>query len=260
MDEGLEMSGRLEDKICVVTGAASGIGEAIVRGFQSESGIVVGIDLERGIAGDRSLTVDVTKEAQVQRAFEEVRAKFGRVDVLVNAAGISPPEDQSIVSTRFDVWNRVITTNLSSVFLCCKYGIPTMIETSDEPIGSVINIASFVAIMGSAVSQCAYTASKGGVVALSRELGVQFAKSGVRVNSISPGPVDTPLLRRLFLERPNEASRRLKHIPIGRFGRVEEVANAALFLASDESSLVNATNLAVDGGISAAYMIPNDTN
>jgi NAD(P)-dependent dehydrogenase (short-subunit alcohol dehydrogenase family) len=199
------------------------------------------------------VAADLTDEPAVGELYAHVRREMGRIDVLFNNAGISPTDDASVVETALEAWERVQATNLRSVFLCCKHGIPHLLEGGG---GSVINTASFVAVMGSATSQIAYTASKGGVLALSRELGVEFAKRGVRVNALCPGPVDTPLLRELYAADPAEAQRRMIHVPMGRFAQADEVANAVLFLASDESSYVNATEFLVDGGISGAYTTP----
>jgi NAD(P)-dependent dehydrogenase (short-subunit alcohol dehydrogenase family) len=197
--------------------------------------------------------VDVTDKAQVDALFATAHDTYGSVDVAFNNAGISPPEDDSILDTDLDAWRRVQDVNLTSVYLCCKAVLPYMCA---QRRGSIINTASFVAVMGAATSQISYTASKGGVLAMSRELGVQFAREGVRVNALCPGPVNTPLLRELFAKDPERAQRRLVHIPAGRFAEPEEIANAALFLASDESSFVNASTFLVDGGISAAYVTP----
>ena len=248
------MSGRLDGKVCVVTGAASGIGAETARRFGEEGAIVVGADLDAANAvGDLQLEVDVTDEAQVAGMYERTRAEHGRIDVLFNNAGISPPEDGSVLDTPPDVWQRVQDVNVRSVYLCCRLGIPHLLETGG---GSVINTASFVAGMGAATSQISYTASKGAVLALSRELGVEFARRGVRVNALCPGPVNTPLLQELFAADPAAAARRLVHVPMGRFAEVREIANAALFLASDESSYVTAQAFLVDGGISSAYVTP----
>jgi NAD(P)-dependent dehydrogenase (short-subunit alcohol dehydrogenase family) len=244
---------RLQDKVCLVTGASGGIGAATVERFQREGAKVVGVDLSEDAPGDLSLQVDVTHEGQVADMFDRAVSTFGRLDVLFNNAGISPSDDASVVETTLDAWERVQSVNLKSVFLCCKYGIPKLLEAGG---GSVINTASFVAVMGAATSQISYTASKGGVLAMSRELGVEFARRGVRVNALCPGPVDTPLLRELFAKDPQRAARRLIHVPMGRFARAEEIANAALFLASDESSFVTASTFLVDGGISGAYVTP----
>jgi NAD(P)-dependent dehydrogenase (short-subunit alcohol dehydrogenase family) len=247
------MPGRLEGKVCVITGAAGGIGAASAEAFAREGGRVVGVDLAQGAPGELALQVDVTDEAAVRSMYERVRAELGRVDVLFNNAGISPTDDASVLDTSFEAWQRVQDVNLKSVFLCCKHGIPHLLAGGG---GSVINTASFVATMGAATSQISYSASKGGVLAMSRELGVEFARRGVRVNALCPGPVDTPLLRELFATDPVAAARRLVHVPMGRFARAEEIAAAALFLASDESSYVNASTFLVDGGISGAYVTP----
>jgi NAD(P)-dependent dehydrogenase (short-subunit alcohol dehydrogenase family) len=248
-----EAGGRLTGKVCVITGIAGGIGAATAEVFAREGATVVGVDLMPHQLGDLALTADVTDEAAVAGIYARAKDEFGSVHVLFNNAGISPTDDTSVLETTFETWERVQAANLRSVFLCCKHGIPHLLEAGG---GSVINTASFVAVMGAATSQISYTASKGGVLALSRELGVEFAKQGVRVNALCPGPVDTPLLRELFAKDPERAARRLVHVPMGRFARVEEIANAALFLASDESTYVNATGLLVDGGISGAYTTP----
>jgi NAD(P)-dependent dehydrogenase (short-subunit alcohol dehydrogenase family) len=244
---------RLARKVCVITGAAGGIGSTSVRRFQDEGATVVGVDLTDTSPGDLSLAVDVTDEDQVRELYARVRAEFGTIDVLFNNAGISPTDDASVLDTTEDAWQRVQDVNLKSIFLCCKHGIPHLLETGG---GSVINTASFVAVMGAATSQISYTASKGGVLALSRELGVEFARRGVRVNALCPGPVDTPLLRELYANDPEEAARRMVHVPIGRFAEAVELANAALFLASDEASYVTASTFLVDGGLSGAYVTP----
>jgi NAD(P)-dependent dehydrogenase (short-subunit alcohol dehydrogenase family) len=244
---------RLSDKVCVITGAAGGIGAASAAAFEREGATVVGVDLLEHAVGQLSLSADVTSEDDVRSIYRETKKRFGRIDVLFNNAGISPTDDASVTETALEAYERVQATNLRSVFLCCKHGIPHLVDGGG---GSVINTASFVAVMGSATSQISYTASKGGVLAMSRELGVQFAKSGVRVNALCPGPVDTPLLRELFAADPVAAQRRLVHVPMGRFAEATEIANAALFLASDESSYVNATEFLVDGGISSAYTTP----
>jgi NAD(P)-dependent dehydrogenase (short-subunit alcohol dehydrogenase family) len=244
---------RLEGKVCVITGAAGGIGAATAAVFEREGARVVGVDLLEHDVGELSLQGDVTDEQSVAATYLRVRDELGRIDVLFNNAGIGPPEDASVLDTTLEMWERVQATNLRSVFLCCKHGIPHLLESGG---GSVINTASFVALMGAATSQISYTASKGGVLALSRELGVEFARRGVRVNALCPGPVDTPLLQEMFAKDPEKAARRMVHVPMGRFGRAEEIANAALFLASDEASFVNATAFVVDGGISGAYTTP----
>jgi NAD(P)-dependent dehydrogenase (short-subunit alcohol dehydrogenase family) len=244
---------RLENKVCVITGAAGGIGAAAVALFQREGARVVGVDLAANAPGDLSLRVDITQEDQVADMYTRAREAFGRIDVLVNNAGISPTDDGSALDTTIEAWQRVQDVNLRGVFLCCKHGIPHLLESGG---GSVINTASFVAVMGAATSQISYTASKGGVLALSRELGVEFARSGVRVNALCPGPVDTPLLRELFAKDPQQAERRLVHVPMGRFARAEEIAQGALFLASDDASYVTASTFLVDGGLSGAYTTP----
>jgi NAD(P)-dependent dehydrogenase (short-subunit alcohol dehydrogenase family) len=244
---------RLAGKVCVITGAAGGIGGATAAVFEREGARVVGVDVLDHSVGELALTADLAREEEVSALYARVRSELGRVDVLYNNAGISPTDDASVLDTALEAWERVQATNLRSVFLCCKHGIPHLLDGGG---GSVINTASFVAAMGSATSQISYTASKGGVLAMSRELGVQFAKQGVRVNALCPGPVDTPLLRELYAADPVEAQRRMVHVPMGRFAQAEEIANAVLFLASDESSYVNATTFLVDGGISGAYTTP----
>jgi NAD(P)-dependent dehydrogenase (short-subunit alcohol dehydrogenase family) len=246
-------SGRLEGKVCVITGVAGGIGAASAALFAREGACVVGVDLLEHSVGELSVRADVADEDAVAALYARVHDRLGRIDVLFNNAGISPADDGSVLDTTLDAWARVQEVNLRSVFLCCKHGIPHLLESGG---GSVINTASFVAVLGSATSQISYTASKGGVLALSRELGVQFARRGVRVNALCPGPVDTPLLRELYASDPEQAARRLAHVPMGRFAEAEEIANAVLFLASDESSYVNATTFLVDGGIAGAYTTP----
>jgi NAD(P)-dependent dehydrogenase (short-subunit alcohol dehydrogenase family) len=247
------MAGRLEGKVCVITGAASGIGAVSATLFMAEGAQVAGVDAVAGAVGQLSLELDVTDPERVRAMYDEVAERYGRIDVLFNNAGISPPEDASILDTELDAWQRVQDVNLTSVFLCCKHGLPHLLAAGG---GSVINTASFVAVMGSATSQISYTASKGGVLSLSRELGVEFAGRGVRVNALCPGPVNTPLLRELFAKDPEKAARRLVHVPMGRFAEAREIASAALFLASDDSSYVNATTFLVDGGLSSAYTTP----
>jgi NAD(P)-dependent dehydrogenase (short-subunit alcohol dehydrogenase family) len=247
------MAGRLEGKVCVITGAASGIGAESARVFAEEGARVVGVDLEPRSPGELAIEADVTDEAQVKALYRRVRDELGSVDVLFNNAGINPNEDTTVTETQLEAWQRVQDVNLRSVFLCCKHGIPHLVEGGG---GSVINTASFVAVMGAAVSQISYTASKGAVLALSRELGVEFADRGVRVNALCPGPVNTPLLRELFAKDPDKAAKRLVHVPMGRFGEPEEIARGALFLASDDSTFVTATAFMVDGGLSAAYLTP----
>lgn len=249
------MPGRLENKVCVITGAASGIGAETARRFSEEGAIVVGVDLSPDSVADLAIEADVTDEEQVIGMYARAAERFGHIDVLFNNAGINPPEDASILDTSLDVFQHVQKVNLQSVFLCCKHGIPHLLR--NEGGGSVINTASFVAVMGAAVSQISYTSSKGAVLALSRELGVEFAHRGVRVNSLCPGPVDTPLLQELFASDPAKAARRLVHLPLGRFALATEIANGALFLASDESSYTTASTFLVDGGLSQAYLTPD---
>jgi NAD(P)-dependent dehydrogenase (short-subunit alcohol dehydrogenase family) len=251
---------RLQDRVAVITGAASGIGLATARRFAEEGALVVGVDLNTDaiktlaeeIGGD-AITCDVTDEAAVEAMFGQVVEEHGRVDVAFNNAGISPPEDDSILDTGIEVWDRVQRVNLTSVYLCCKHVLPHMRR---QGRGSIINTASFVAVMGAATSQISYSASKGGVLAMSRELGVQFAREGIRVNALCPGPVNTPLLRELFAADPDRAQRRLVHVPMGRFAEPEEIAAATAFLASDDASFITASTFLVDGGISGAYVTP----
>ena len=245
--------GRLDGKVCVITGAASGIGAESARLFGEEGATVVGVDLAEDSVGDLAIVADVTDEEQVRDMYARTREEFGHIDVLFNNAGINPTDDGSVLDTSLDVWQRVQDVNVRSVFLCCKHGIPHLLEAGG---GSVINTASFVAVMGAAVSQISYTASKGAVLSMSRELGVEFARQGVRVNALCPGPVNTPLLEELFASDPEKAQRRLVHIPMGRFGQPREIARAALFLASNDSTFVTATTFMVDGGISGAYLTP----
>jgi NAD(P)-dependent dehydrogenase (short-subunit alcohol dehydrogenase family) len=245
--------GRLDGKVCVITGAASGIGLATAQLFRSEGATVVGVDLAETEFADVAITADITDESAVEGMYARTREEFGRIDVLFNNAGISPDDDASVLDTSVEAWQRVQDVNLKGVFLCCKFGIPHLLETGG---GSVINTASFVAVMGAATSQISYTASKGAVLALSRELGVQFARQGVRVNALCPGPVNTPLLQELFAKDPEQAARRMVHLPMGRFAEPAEIAKGALFLASDDSSYVTASTFLVDGGLSGAYVTP----
>ena len=254
------MTGRLEGKTAVVTGGCSGIGLATVRRFVEEGAKVVIGDLDDsrgpGIAdevGGTYVHANVTDKEQVDALFAAASSTYGSVDVAFNNAGISPPEDDSILDTDLETWRTVQDVNLTSVYLCCKAVLPYMLE---QKKGSIINTASFVAVMGAATSQISYSASKGGVLSMTRELGVQFALEGVRVNALCPGPVNTPMLQELFASDPERASRRLVHVPMGRFGEPEEMANAALFLASDEASFITASTFLVDGGISGAYVTP----
>jgi NAD(P)-dependent dehydrogenase (short-subunit alcohol dehydrogenase family) len=252
--------GRLQDRVAVITGAASGIGAATARRFAQEGAYVVCVDLSEdggnkiaSEVGGEFVACDVADEEQVRALFDGVVQRRGRLDIAFNNAGISPPDDDSILVTGLDAWERVLRVNTTSVFLCCKYALPHMLEAGR---GSIINTASFVALMGAATSQIAYTASKGGVLAMTRELGVQFARQGVRVNALCPGPVATPLLMELFAADPERAARRLVHVPMGRFAEPEEIAAAVAFLASDDSSFMTAAQFVVDGGITGAYVTP----
>jgi NAD(P)-dependent dehydrogenase (short-subunit alcohol dehydrogenase family) len=256
------MPGRIEGKVAVITGGCSGIGLATVRRFVEEGAkVVVGdVDVTRGAALEQELggvvayvPVDVTSKEQVDALFRTAKEQFGSVDIAFNNAGISPPQDDSILDTDLAAWKLVQEVNLTSVYLCCKAALPYMLAQGK---GSIINTASFVAVMGAATSQISYSASKGGVLSMSRELGVQFARQGVRVNALCPGPVNTPLLQQLFAQDAERAARRLIHVPMGRFGEPEEMANAVLFLASDEASFITANTFLVDGGISGAYVTP----
>jgi NAD(P)-dependent dehydrogenase (short-subunit alcohol dehydrogenase family) len=254
------VSKRLEGRVAVITGAASGLGLATAKRFASEGAHVVVVDMNE-VAGNAAaaevggifVKADVTNADQVDNMYKVAFDTYGRIDIAFNNAGISPPDDDSILTTGIDAWRRVQEVNLTSVFLCCKAVIPYM---QKQGKGSIINTASFVATLGAATSQISYTASKGGVLAMSRELGVQFAREGIRVNALSPGPVNTPLLVELFAKDPERAARRLVHIPMGRFGEPHEIAGAVAFLASDDSSFITAANFLVDGGITGAYVTP----
>ncbi|MGH2783489.1 MAG: SDR family oxidoreductase, partial [Thermoleophilaceae bacterium] len=221
--------------------------------FSAEGAKVVGVDLSDGAVGDIAIQADVTDPEQVEGMYARAREEYGRIDVLFNNAGISPDDDASVLDTSLEAWQRVQDVNLKSVFLCCKFGIPHLLDGGG---GSVINTASFVATMGAATSQISYTASKGGVLALSREIGVELARRGVRVNALCPGPVNTPLLQELFAKDPEQAQRRLVHLPMGRFAEAREIAQGALFLASEDSSYVTASTFLVDGGLTSAYVTP----
>jgi len=251
---------RLQDRVVVITGAGSGIGLASARRLAAEGAAIVAVDIDetagKAVAaetGGTFIAADVADEDHVRDLFAGVAGQFGRIDVAFNNAGISPPDDDSILTTRIDAWRRVQEINLTSVYLCCKYVLPYM---QRQGKGSIINTASFVAVLGAATSQISYTASKGGVLAMSRELGVQFARDGIRVNALCPGPVNTPLLQELFAKDPERAARRLVHVPMGRFAEPEEIAAAVAFLASDDSSFITASQFLVDGGIASAYVTP----
>jgi NAD(P)-dependent dehydrogenase (short-subunit alcohol dehydrogenase family) len=252
--------GRLDGKVCVITGAGGGMGADAAHLFTEEGAevCVADVNLEAaetvaGEVGGLAVQVNVAEEASVRAMYAAAKEKFGGIDVLYNNAGISPADDDSILDTDLDAWERVQAVNTRGVYLCCKHGIPYLLERGG---GSVINVASFVALVGAATSQISYTASKGAVLSMSRELGVQFARQGVRVNALCPGPVETPLLLRIWSETPGAAERRLVHVPMGRMAKPREIVNAALFLASDESSYVNASTFLVDGGLTAAYVTP----
>lgn len=251
---------RLEGRVTVITGGGSGIGMATARRFADEGARVVIGDMDvtsgQAVAAEVDglfVQTDVTNADDVAALFRATKDAYGSIDVAFNNAGISPPDDDSILVTGIEAWRRVQEVNLTSVYLCCKEVLPYML---DQGKGSIINTASFVATMAAATSQISYTASKGGVLAMSRELGVQFARSGIRVNALSPGPVNTPLLIELFAKDPERAARRLVHIPVGRFGEAHEIAAAVAFLASDDASFITASNFLVDGGISGAYVTP----
>ena len=255
--------GRLDGKVCVITGAGGGMGREAAIVFTGEGAKVCVADLDVGLAeetvslctGDAfALGVDVADEDGVRDMYAATAERFGGVDVLYNNAGISPGDDASVLDTSVDAWQRVQDVNTKGVFLCCKHGIPYLLERGS---GSVINVASFVAVVGAATSQISYTASKGAVLSMSRELAVQFARQGVRVHALCPGPVETPLLLRIFGDDPAAYERRRIHLPMGRLAKPREIVNAALFLASDESSYVNGATFVVDGGLTAAYVTPD---
>ncbi|RZS89935.1 NAD(P)-dependent dehydrogenase (short-subunit alcohol dehydrogenase family) [Motilibacter rhizosphaerae] len=254
------MAERLQGRVGVITGGGSGIGLATAVRFAAEGAKVVVVDVDEAAGkaaadqvGGTFVRADVTDQEQVEAVYATAYETYGSVDIAFNNAGISPPDDDSILTTGIDAWRRVQEVNLTSVYLCCKAVLPYM---QRQGKGSIINTASFVAVMGAATSQISYTASKGGVLAMSRELGVQFAREGIRVNALCPGPVNTPLLQELFAKDPERAARRLVHIPAGRFADASEIAAAVAFLASDDASFVTASTFLVDGGISGAYVTP----
>jgi len=256
------MPGRLDGKVCVITGAGGGMGREGAIVFSDEGALVCAADVDAKLAEETvalcsgeafAVRANVADEGEVERMYEETAARFGAIDVLYNNAGISPGDDGSVLDTSVDAWQRVQDVNTKGVFLCCKHGIPYLLDRGG---GSVINVASFVAILGAATSQISYTASKGAILSMSRELAVQFARKGVRVNALCPGPVETPLLLAIFGGDPEAYARRQVHWPTGRLGKPREIVNAALFLASDESSFVNGAAFVVDGGITAAYVTP----
>ncbi len=256
----IDLTQRLKGRVAVITGGGSGIGLATARRFAAEGAIVVigDMDASAGAAaaaevGGLFVQVNVADEAQVNNLFDTAASTYGSVDIAFNNAGISPADDDSIETTELPAWEKVQDVNLKSVYLCSRAALRYMVK---QQRGSIINTASFVAIMGSATSQISYTASKGGVLAMSRELGVQFARQGIRVNALCPGPANTPLLQELFASDPERAQRRLVHVPIGRFAEATELAAAVAFLASDDASFITASTFIVDGGISAAYTTP----
>lgn len=256
----MDLTQRLRDKVAVITGGGSGIGYATAQRMAAEGATIVIGDMDEASGakaadelGGLFVPVNVADEAQVDHLFDTAMASYGRIDIAFNNAGISPPDDDSIGTTELPAWQKVQDVNLKSVYLCCRAALRHMVPQGS---GSIINTASFVAVMGSATSQISYTASKGGVLAMSRELGVQFARQGIRVNALCPGPVNTPLLQELFAKDPERAARRLIHIPIGRFAEPEELAAAVAFLASDDSSFITGSTFLVDGGISGHYVTP----
>lgn len=256
----MDLTQRLAGRVAVVTGGASGIGLATCRRLAAEGARVVVADLDPESGGSAAeevggsfVAVDVADRDQVDALFDSVASSHGGVDIAFNNAGISPPEDDLIETTGLEAWDRVQRVNLTSVYLCCRAALRHMVPAGR---GAIVNTASFVAVLGSATSQISYTASKGGVLAMSRELGVQYARQGIRVNALCQGPVNTPLLQELFAKDPERAARRLVHVPLGRFAEPEELAAAVAFLVSDDASFITASTFMVDGGISSAYVTP----
>ncbi|KKI17059.1 short-chain dehydrogenase [Leucobacter sp. Ag1] len=256
----MDLTQRLAGKVAVITGGASGIGLATARRMRAEGATIVIGDMNPAAGeaaaaevGGLFVQVNVTDEAQVNHLFDTAAREFGSVDIAFNNAGISPDDDDSIEITELPAWEKVQDVNLKSVYLCSRAALRHM---TAQGSGSIINTASFVAVMGSATSQISYTASKGGVLAMTRELGVQFARQGIRVNALCPGPVNTPLLQELFAKDPERAARRLVHVPVGRFARPEELAASVAFLASDDASFITASTFLVDGGLTSAYTTP----
>jgi NAD(P)-dependent dehydrogenase (short-subunit alcohol dehydrogenase family) len=257
------VSGRLEGKVCVITGAGAGIGREAAVVFTAEGARVCVADVD-AVAAEETVEAcpgeafafhaDVAYEAQVEAMMAATAGRFGGIDVLYNNAGISPADDESILDTSVEAWQRVQDVNAKGVFLCCKHGIPHLLERGG---GSIVNVASFVALLGAATSQISYTASKGGVLSMTRELAVEFARRGIRVNALCPGPVETPMLLAIYGDDPAALERRRVHWPTGRLATPREIVNAALFLASDESSYVNGATFVVDGGLTSAYVTPD---